>query len=51
MKSLVKSMTYNFYRATKLVKQGHMSNIWQTYETTEFHMFSDKYYPFEELKR
>jgi len=51
MKSVVKSMTYKVYRATKLVKHGHMSNICQTFETTEFHKFSDKYYAFEELNR
>ena len=39
MKILVKSMTYKVYRASKLVKHGHMSNICQTFETTEFHKF------------
>jgi hypothetical protein len=50
MKSLLKSKTYKVCRASKLVKYGHMSNICQTFETTEFHKFSDKYYTFEELQ-
>ena len=50
MKSLLKSKTYKIYRASKLVKLGHMSNICQTFETTEFHKFSVKYYSFEELQ-
>ena len=42
-------MTYKVYRASKLVKHADMSNIWQTFDITEFHKFSDKYYAFKEL--
>ena len=38
------------YRASKLVKHGDMSNIWQTFDITESHKFSDKYDAFEELQ-
>jgi len=48
--SLLESIIYKVYRALKLVKNGHMSNICQTFETTEFHKFSGDYYTFEELQ-